>query len=241
MANAHPQSRPAARPSNDPSPLSRSSHLEGENGNGANHNDFHTRILRLREELGASEESSPHPEAARETEDTTSSDMVHSQHDLAEENERLRTQLEQARRRLEQFEKAAEQAKLREQEYESLLEEKSDLIRQLHLELQQKGGARSAAPVPNEDELIALHEELEREREQLNQDEEALMSQVREMEVQMSRERAEMARQRNELQRLQNELKHQLELAARDAQLRERLAPLYRLQEDIQRRRAAGK
>jgi hypothetical protein len=67
------------------------------------------------------------------------------------------------------------------------------------------------------------------------------MSQVREMEIQMSRERADLARQRNELQRFHNELKQQLEIASRDAALRERLAPLYRLQEDLQRRRPPGR
>ena len=68
------------------------------------------------------------------------------------------------------------------------------------------------------------------------------MGQVRDMEVKLSRELADMARSKNELTRLQAELKHQLEIASRDASLRERLAPLYKLQEKyIQRRRPQGK
>src|SRR5947209_2022978 len=66
------------------------------------------------------------------------------------------------------------------------------------------------------------------------------MEQMREMEVQMARERAEMARQRTELQRLQNDLRHELELAARDGTLRERLAPLQRRHQDISTRRGAA-
>ena len=158
------------------------------------------------------------------------------------ENERLKQLLEQARLRLEKAERMLEQMQAREADYERLLDEKTDVIRQLHQELQEAQSRKgSSGTVPNEEELIALHQELEREREQLKQDEEALMAQVRDMEIQMSRERADLARQKNELLRLQNELKHQLEMASRDSQLRERLAPLFRLQEELQRRRAGGR
>jgi len=145
----------------------------------------------------------------------------------------------------------------RSREYESLLEEKSEHIRTLHLKVQAlekelrarareeaKAKAeeekRPAGPVPREEELMMLSEELERERKQLKEDEEALMEQMREMEVQMAKERAEMARQRNELQRLQNDLRHELELAARDGTLRERLAPLQRRHQDIVTRRGSA-
>jgi len=59
------------------------------------------------------------------------------------------------------------------------------------------------------------------------------------MEVQMSRERAELARQRSELQRLQSEIRHELDLAARDAALRERLAPLQRRHQEMTGRTGA--
>src|SRR6516164_1103500 len=63
------------------------------------------------------------------------------------------------------------------------------------------------------------------------------MKQMREMELQMSRERAELARQRNELQRLHTDIRHELDLAARDGTLRERLAPLQRRAQDAMNRR----
>jgi hypothetical protein len=56
----------------------------------------------------------------------------------------------------------------------------------------------------------------------------------------MSRERAELARQRSELQRLHTDIRHELELAARDATLRERLAPLQRRAHDALNRRGAA-
>lgn len=159
--------------------------------------------------------------------------------ELRRENAQLRELLDQARERLRQAEKAANHWKVREQEYENLLEEKSEVIRALHAQLE--GGGENASSTdrraPREEELISLQQELEQEREQLRQDEEALMAEMRNMEITMSRERADLARQRSELQRLQNELKHELEIASRDAALREKLAPLYRLQDEILRRR----
>jgi len=111
-------------------------------------------------------------------------------------------------------------------EYETILEEKTETIRQLHQELQhahtivaemenQVNEAMEhrppAGPAPREEELLALSEELQRERRQLQEDEQTLMDQMREMEVSMARERAEMARQRNDLGRLQSDIRHELE------------------------------
>ena len=99
-------------------------------------------------------------------------------------------------------------------EYEALLEEKNEVIRNLHQDLQSAQCAVAEAemaanaapakrtpsgPLPREDELLALSEELERERRQLQDDEKTLMDQMREMEVSMAKERADMARQRNDL------------------------------------------
>jgi hypothetical protein len=153
----------------------------------------------------------------------------------------------------------------REKEYENILEEKSEVIRSLHLKIQELQAHREqAAPeqapkaehaaLPNEDELQAVCDELERERAQLDAerhqmeqdraqlqaDEEALMKQMREMEMSMSRERAELARQRNELQRLHQDIQHALELASRDASLRDRLGPLQRRHQDISNRKGAA-
>jgi len=160
--------------------------------------------------------------------------------ELRRENARLHELLDQARERLLAADREAEQWRSREAEYENILEEKSELIRQLHEQVEKAGSA--AAPggddrrVPREEDLIALEQELLREREQLKQDEEALMAEMRSMEVQMARERADLARQRNELQRMHQQLKHELEIALRDGAMRDRLAPLQRLQEEIQKR-----
>jgi len=208
----------------------------GPDANGSLSDSAQVRALRLLHDVGHAADPQPRQAASAEAGEAA---LVQ---ELRLENERLKQLLDQARVRLEKAERLIEQMQAREADYERLLDEKTDLIRQLHQELQEAGGRRpEGSTVPNEEELIALHQELEREREQLKQDEEALMAQVREMEIQMSRERADLARQKNELMRLQNELKHQLELASRDAQLRERLGPLFRLQEELQRRRSGGR
>jgi hypothetical protein len=159
---------------------------------------------------------------------------------LQAENQELRqqiSQLEQASR------EGAADWEERQKEYETLLEEKSEVIRALHQklhELTEKEGLVAAEQAGEEQgrsvqeqEVVDLSDQLERERRQLEEDEEALMHQMREMEMAMSRERAELARQRNELQRLHSEIRHELEQAARDASLRERLAPLQRRHQEI--------
>jgi chromosome segregation ATPase len=122
----------------------------------------------------------------------------------------------------------------RQKEYEALLEEKSEVIRGLHLKLQEvQEGARRAPdePVPKEEELRQLKQELEEHKRQLQEDEESLMAQMREMELALSKDRAELARQRQEVQRLQSELNREIEVAGRDSGLRERLASIRRTHE----------
>jgi DNA repair exonuclease SbcCD ATPase subunit len=140
-------------------------------------------------------------------------------------------------------------------EYDAVLEEKNEMIRQLHQQLQEtqaaleEAEARSApaAPprpqvghAPCEQELLALSEELERERRQLQEDEQTLMEQMREMEVSMARERAEMARQRNDLQRLQNEIRHELERLERDGGVQSKIESLRSKLQDVTARRGAA-
>jgi hypothetical protein len=130
-------------------------------------------------------------------------------------------------------------------EMEALLEEKTEVIRTLHLKIQEVEDELAKIPkpkpaTPHEDELMRMHDQLERERRQLQEDEESMMQQMREMEIQMAKERAEIARQRNEMQRLHAEIRHELELAARDATLRERLAPLQRRHQDVMTRRGSS-
>jgi DNA repair exonuclease SbcCD ATPase subunit len=147
-------------------------------------------------------------------------------------------------------------------EYEALLEEKSETIRQLHqhveeiqtaltdaesrlaesAEQEETAGRRAAnGPAPREEELLALSEELERERRQLQEDEQTLMDQMREMEVCMARERAELARQRNDLQRLQAEVRHELERLERNGALQNKIDSLKSKLQDVTARRGAAR
>jgi chromosome segregation ATPase len=136
-------------------------------------------------------------------------------------------------------------------EYDALIEQKNDSIRQLHQQLQdataaleeagnRPAGGRRQGPLPAEDELLALSEELEREKRQLQEDEQSLMEQMRQMEMSMARERAEMARQRNDLQRLYGEIRHELERLERNGALQTKMDELKtRLQDAASRRGAA--
>jgi chromosome segregation ATPase len=173
---------------------------------------------------------------------------------LLAENAELNQALHELQHILEESEKREHAWTEQQKEYESLLEEKSEVIRGLHQKLQELQEKVRIAPTPREEELIALSDELDRERcrlqqerksleqekEQLQEDEEHLMKQMREMEVQMSRERAELARQRNELQRLHADIRHELELASRDATLRERLMPLQRRHQELMHRKGGA-
>src|SRR5207245_11338045 len=95
-------------------------------------------------------------------------------------------------------------------------------------------------PVPREEELLTLSEELERERRQLQEDEQSRMEQMRQMEMSMARERAEMARQRNDLQRLHGEIRHELERLERNGALQSKMEELKTRLQDANTRRGAA-
>jgi hypothetical protein len=180
---------------------------------------------------------------------------------LRGENAQLRTlclELEQALQEATQHQATAADERLK--EYEALLDEKSEVIGTLHHQLQQtraaleeveaklaeaeqapKAAPRAAAgPAPREEELLALSEELERERRQLQEDEHTLMEQMREMEISMAKERAELARQRNDLQRLQSEIRHELERLERNGALQSKIEGLKNRLQDATTRRGAA-
>ncbi|MBM4068211.1 MAG: hypothetical protein FJ271_04620 [Planctomycetes bacterium] len=145
------------------------------------------------------------------------------------EVEKLRAENAELRACLEEMENAWQE---RQREFDSLLDEKTEVIRGLHLKLKD---VSEPAPVRHADpadinEVARLKRELEEQRRQLMEDEEALKEQMREMELAMSRERAEMARQRSQVNRLQAEIHHEAETSARDSGLRERLSSLRRSQ-----------
>jgi chromosome segregation ATPase len=126
------------------------------------------------------------------------------------------------------------------------------MIRQQHEQLQElqavvaemecQPGSRptNSGPAPREDDLLALSEELERDRRQIQEDEQALMQQMREMEVSMARERAEMARQRNDMQRLQSEIRHELERLERNGALQSKIEGLKNKLSDATTRRGSA-
>jgi chromosome segregation ATPase len=169
---------------------------------------------------------------------------------LRSENAQLRSlcgELEQALQEATQqpMDVAAYDERLR--EYELVLEEKSETIRMLHQQLQEAQAALEdgdkpgrQGPAPREDELLALSEELERERRQIQEDEQSLMEQMRQMEMSMARERAEMARQRNDLQRLYGEIRHEMERLERNGALQSKMDELKAKLQDVQNRRGAA-
>jgi len=163
---------------------------------------------------------------------------------LRDENHQLRALVAELERHLEELTGHGNEAGAANQvqELEGVVEEKTQVIRELHVKIQSlqhelKEKALHPVELPHEEELLKLQEELERERCQLQEDEQTMMQQMRDMEVQMARERAEIARQRNDLQRLHGEIRHELEMAARDSALRERMAPLQRRHQDVINRR----
>jgi hypothetical protein len=158
---------------------------------------------------------------------------------LKVQNAELRAYADELEQQLVQVNKNVRFLTDQQKDLEGLLEEKSSIIRELHVKVQEFYTRPSAAS-PREDELLALSEELEQERRQLKEDEEVLMQQMRQMEVQMSKERAELARQRNELQRLHSEIQHELELAGREAELRDRLQPLQRRHQEMMHRKGTA-
>jgi chromosome segregation ATPase len=161
---------------------------------------------------------------------------------LRRENAQLRQKLAEAERLLEQAAASEENWLERQKEYEALLDEKSEVIRTLHIKVQEiQAGAASGAvsKAAENEEVKKLKAELEEQRTQLEVDEETLMQQMRQMEMAMSRDRAEMARQRNELQRMQAELNHEIENASRDPALHDRLASMQRRQQETLNRKGA--
>lgn len=156
----------------------------------------------------------------------------------------LRQRVHELERMLEEsaYQEATWQERLK--EYENLLEEKSEVIRDLHLRLQEMQEVQEHQPVASpkrsaaveDDELRAMKAELLEARRQLEEDEEAMMRQMREMEMALARDRAELSRQRNEIQRVQADLNREIELAQRDSGLRERLAHLNRRQDSGSRK-----
>jgi chromosome segregation ATPase len=148
---------------------------------------------------------------------------------LHAENGKLKTSVDEGRRRAMQLEAEIEKYQKRELDSEKMLEEKSEYVRKLEQELGVFKSKQSSGVT--EEELLALHAELERERQHLEEDRGTMEQQFRQLEMNMSRERAEIARERNELQRTKTELKHKLE--ALEKGTHQDLSPLRRLRDEV--------
>src|SRR5262249_16246256 len=128
------------------------------------------------------------------------------------------------------------------------LQEKDALLH----ELQEKQANPEDTPQPIGDvdayeaELNQFRRQLEADRQALNQEIEQMRQRnteldeaTREMELELSRERAELSRERARVDRVREEVRLELDRMQRDNTVRERLAPVNRLKEEMSGRPAA--
>lgn len=183
--------------------------------------EFEARLNRIQSKV-APNESKPKSELniALDTEEVAK---------LKHDNAQLKQLAEEARRRISQLEVEAEKVLKRDADVEKELEEKSEHIRDLEKMVDEFQAKQSTGV--SEEELIALHGELERERQTLEEDRQAMEGQFRQLELSMARERAEIARERNELQRTKAELKLKLETIEKSNQ--SDMSPLRRLRDEL--------
>ncbi len=128
------------------------------------------------------------------------------------------------------------------------LKEKEALIEQLQAARQETTASSFTDDHDYEAELTDFRRQLEADRQGLNKELEQLRSRnaelhdaARDAELQLSRERAQLARERVELDRMREEIRQQLECTQRDAGVRERLAAVERLKEEMVERQRQPK
>jgi hypothetical protein len=126
----------------------------------------------------------------------------------------------------------------------------NDVVAKLELQLREQAAqnAELAAAAPLEEmDLDSLEAELNRERRQIAAERTKLSKEIeslrarnaelddatRDMEMELSRERAEMARERTRLDRMREEIKNEVERLQRDGGVRESLANVQRLREEM--------
>jgi pSer/pThr/pTyr-binding forkhead associated (FHA) protein len=138
-----------------------------------------------------------------------------------------------------------------------LLREKDSVVQELKQQLEALSGQAPvhAAPLAENVDLESFEAELNRYRQQLESDRAKLNQEIeqlrlrnveldeatRETEMEMSKERAELARERTRLDRLRDEVRSELERIQRDATVRESLAPVQKLREEMSQKKAGGK
>jgi peptidoglycan hydrolase CwlO-like protein len=182
---------------------------------------------------------------------------------LQAENEELRAMIAELRQQASESANPSQGSwEEREREYETILEEKSEEIRLLYMQIQERErkaeeeapprSSRSAGSGDSElnnlaEELTAdksrLEEEREQlraEREQLRQDEEDMERRMQEMELQTAKSRADLVKQRNELHRLYNEVRAELEQAKQNGAVSDRVETLEREAQALSSRAGSG-
>jgi hypothetical protein len=190
----------------------------------------------------------PAPVASADRATPNDADLTKVVAQLRTENAQLKQFVDQARNRLSQMDRAAEHWQGREQEYENLLEEKSEQIRQLQaqvgeLERNGGGGARpdgGGAGVLSEEELLQIQNQLDEERRQMEQERRDMEEEFKRAELAMAKERADMARQKGELQRARRELEVMIETAQRVAVNAEQQNRINQLRSDLLKRPGGG-
>ncbi|MBY0522558.1 MAG: hypothetical protein K2R98_04145 [Gemmataceae bacterium] len=179
---------------------------------------------------------------------------------LRAENDEMRGIIAELRELLEaRAAQGSEGWEVRVQEFEDLMEVKSEEIRCLHMRLHEleqehassgQSNVASSANVSNSDRS-ALREELEMERMQLEEErqkvnderqqvraeEEDLETRMQEMELQMAKSRADLVRQRNELQQLHNQVRSELEAAQKTGAVNERMKNLQRQHQEVTKKK----
>jgi chromosome segregation ATPase len=133
-------------------------------------------------------------------------------------------------------------------------EELRRLVAQLEERLPAPHEAVKAPTSPAHPDLETYETELNQYRQQLENDRAKLNAEIdqvrtrndelddatREMEMEMSRERAELGRERTRLDRLREDVRAELERMQREAAVRETMAPVQKLREELSQKKQTG-
>jgi hypothetical protein len=121
-----------------------------------------------------------------------------------------------------------------------LLKEKDALLAEAERQPRQRSEQSEMDINMYEEELNQYRRQLDEDRDRLNQEIKLLRDRnaeldaaTRELELEMARERAEMARERTRIDRMREEIRLETERLQRDNGVRERLAPVLKLREEM--------
>lgn len=156
-------------------------------------------------------------------------------------------ELEGVRQQFASIQKENDQVKKWLAEKDRMLADRDKQIAEL-----ERRASRSGTPSNAVIDLETYETELNQERQQLEADRARLLAEMeqlrvrnteldeatREMEMELSRERAELARERMRLDRLRDEVRAETERMQREAGVRESLAPVQKLREELNQKKA---